>query len=281
MQEQSRETSPRRIAVILGTSGSGRLLLDNLWPLLVTKIAKELNAIFVEEDELQRAADLPFVKELCRLTSSLRDFHHMEFERAVAMRTRAARDALEKLARQAGIAHSFRNVRGSALKTLLETVPASDITAFQPLNLFASAPVNSGTRVRPSPRHLVVGINDLVRGSGALLAAGELARGLPCKVTVLAAGDAAGDPGELARRVRLYFPAQAITITAVDAADENVLLQLLRQAGPDLLVLGASESLMEPAVLRQLHQQLRCPIFLVRQWPEYDDSGQSQEYRFP
>ena len=274
MKKPQSETSPRRIAVILGTGGSGRSLLEHLWPLLGRKLSIEVIGIFVEDDELQRAANLPFVKELCRLTFSLREFQNVEFERAVAMRMRAARSALDELAGRAGISHSFRNVRGSALKTLLETALESDITVFQPLSLFASTPPHTGTRVRPSPRHLMVGLDDLDSGNKALIAAGVLARGLSCRVTVVAAGAAAGDPETLSRLVEysIHFP--GVRVRTVTVSDNQALIQAARLAGPDMLVLGASESLLDTGALRTLREQLRCPVFLVRQW--HDNQGEKE-----
>lgn len=278
MQQPEREASTRRIAVILGTGESGRLLLENIRPLLVTKAAIEVSGVFVEDSELQHAANLPFVKELCRLTYSLREFHSHEFERAVAMRMQAARKALDELARHAGIAHTFRNVRGSALTTLLETALESDITIFQPLNLFATAPLQSGSRALPSARHLLVGINDPACAAGALIAAGVLARGHACRVTVLMAGIDADDREILTRLARRSIPARSFAIKSIGAVDEPALLQAIRLAGADMVVLGATRSLLTPDLLRQLRVQLRCPVFLVRQWPENHDDEKATNH---
>jgi len=64
----------RRVAVILGTSGSGQQLLNFLQPLLGKDTEIDLQGVFIEDDALQRAAALPF-KELCRLTLSVREIH--------------------------------------------------------------------------------------------------------------------------------------------------------------------------------------------------------------
>ena len=109
---------PRRIAVILGSGGSGRSLLDLVLPLLSRGREVEMHGVFLEEAEVRHAAELPFVKELCRVTFSVREFNSDHFERALALRMRTARRALAVLARRTGVMHSFRNVRGPAISPI-------------------------------------------------------------------------------------------------------------------------------------------------------------------
>ena len=77
------EHKPRRIAVILGTGGSGRNLLNLVMPLLARDREIEMQGVFLEEAEVQHAAELPFVKELCRVTFSVREFTSDQFERSL------------------------------------------------------------------------------------------------------------------------------------------------------------------------------------------------------
>jgi hypothetical protein len=64
MKEKLPDTVTRRIAVILELGGSGQPLLDLLQPLLDIEGDTDLLGVFVEDDELLRAAALPFVQEL-------------------------------------------------------------------------------------------------------------------------------------------------------------------------------------------------------------------------
>ena len=127
-----------RIAVILGTSGSGRDLLDKVQPLLGKERDVEMQGVFIEEAEVRYAAELPFVQELCRVTFNVREFTNDQFEKALALRMRTARRALDLLASRAGITHTFRNVRGTALSLLRETAENADITVFEPSRLYAA-----------------------------------------------------------------------------------------------------------------------------------------------
>ena len=58
------DTTTQQVAVILNTSGSGRPLLNILQQLLGEDTETQLHGVFIEDDELQRVAALPFVKEL-------------------------------------------------------------------------------------------------------------------------------------------------------------------------------------------------------------------------
>ena len=80
MAAKPTEKSTRRIAVILGSGGSGRNLMDLVLPLLVRDREVEMQGVFVEEAEVQHAAELPFVQELCRVTFSVREFTSAQFE---------------------------------------------------------------------------------------------------------------------------------------------------------------------------------------------------------
>jgi hypothetical protein len=260
------ERAPRRVAVILGTASSGRKLLDLLLPLLTRDREIEMHGVFLEEAEVQHAAELPFVKELCRVTFSVREFTSDQFERSLALRMRTAQRALSVLARRTGVAHSFRNVRGPAVRLLRETATVSDITVFEPARQFGatvSRPLRGDAR---QPR-VIVAIGDLEGGRPALLAAGDLADGRSGRVCVLLSGTAAEDlravsqlceetlsglPGSLRR-----IPPEGGVSALIDAAHEEAAA---------LFVIAATDELLEPATLQMLRERLRCPICLVRQW---------------
>jgi len=260
------ERAPRRVAVILGTGGSGRSLLDLVLPLLTRDREIEMHGVFLEEAEVQHAAELPFVKELCRVTFSVREFTSDQFERSLALRMRTAQRALSVLARRTGVAHSFRNVRGPAVRLLRETASAADITVFEPARRLGATVPRPVRRVSRQPR-IVVAIGDVDGGRPALLAAGHLADGRSGRICVLVSGAAAEDvravnqlcedtlagrPGSL-RRV----PREGGVPALIDAAHSE---------GAALFVIAATDELLELATLQLLRERLRCPICLVRQW---------------
>jgi hypothetical protein len=260
------ERIPRRIAVILGTGQSGRKLLDLVLPLLTRDREIEMHGVFLEEAEVQHAAELPFVQELCRVTFSVREFTSDQFERALTLRMRTAQRALAVLARRIGVSHSFRNIRGPAVRLLRETARVSDITVFEPARMMTPPAARLPGARRSSPR-IVVAMTDLESGRMALLAAFHLAEGDASRISILAAADLARDQPELERLFRELLPAQPLRVRIVPP-DGGVrgLVGAAQAEGAALFVCAATEELLEQSNLQFLREKLRCPICLVRQW---------------
>jgi hypothetical protein len=254
----------RRVSVILGPGGSSRNLLDVVLPLLGRDKSVEMQGVFLEEAELKHAAELPFVKELCRVTFSVREFNSDQFDRVLALRMRTAQRALSVLAKRAGIAHSFRNVRGSAVSLLLETANQSDVTVFEPIRTMAAAMSSRPYKARSAPR-IVVAFSDLESGSGALVAASALASGDMSRLTVLLTPAAAADVKELEHLVAL-LPACPGRVRTMSRFNVGSLIELVQSEAASMLVLGATAEFMDPDILRILRQRLRCPVCLVRYW---------------
>ena len=78
------ETATQQIAVVLGAISSGQPVLDILAQLLGKDAGIELHGVFIEDEELQKAAALPLVNELCRLTLTVREINVPRFDRAIA-----------------------------------------------------------------------------------------------------------------------------------------------------------------------------------------------------
>ena len=264
MKANPPEKITHRVSVILGPGGSSRNLLDAVLPLLGRDKTIEMQGVFLEEAELRHAAELPFVKELCRVTFIVREFDSDQFDRVLALRMRTAQRALSVLAKRAGVSHSFRNVRGSAVSLLLETANESDITVFEPVRTMAAAMSSRPYRARSVPR-IVVLVNDLESGSGALLAASHLANGEMNRVSVLLAPPIAGDVNAL-DRLFAVLPTRPGLVRTLSPVSAGTLVESVRSEGASILVLGATAEFMEPESLRFLRQRLNCPICLVRIW---------------
>ncbi len=267
MQENPPEKVTRRVAVILGPGGSSRHLLDVIAPLLGKDQALEMQGVFIEEAELRHAAALPFVKELCRVTFSVREFNSDQFERVLALRMRTAQRALELLARRAGVAHTFRNIRGSADRLLKETVGQSDITIFEPAGTLAVS-IRTGPSDRLKTRRIVVCVRDKDTSSAALVVALQLAGGDPRRVTILLDSAVNTDQAELEHKMRSIFPSRPGRIRTLADSAIGTLTDSVRAENPGMLVLSANGESTSPNFLADLRKSLRCPICLVRFWEE-------------
>ena len=267
MQEKPPENITRRVAVILGPGGSSRSLLDVVLPLLGRDRATEMQGVFLEEAELRHAAELPFVKELCRVTFSVREFNSSQFDRVLALRMRTAQRALSVLARNAGVTHSFRNVRGSAVKLLVETADQSDITIFEPARSMAAAMASRPYKT-PAAQRIVVLVNELESGGRALLAASHLAGGDMRRVSVLVTTSVARDTNAVNSLLRATLPSRPGRVRTIPDSRATTLIESTLMEGAAMLVFSANPELMNPDNLQTLRQRMRCPICLVRTWGE-------------
>ena len=264
MTAKAPEKTSRRVAVILGAGGSSRMLLDQLYPLLGNRRNVEMQGVFLEEAEVQHAAELPFVKELCRVTFSVREFNNDNFEHALNLRMRTARRALSVLARRTGVSHTFKNVRGTAVSLVRETASVSDITVFEPVRLIAATLAQPARTTRQRQRIVVV-IDDLETAGMTLLAAAQLAEGMMDRVTVITTPPVIGGTAELEEVLHETLPSRP-AVRPAPGSDFASLIQAVQSEGATMLVLGASDRILDREALRALRQQLRCPICLVRRW---------------
>ena len=262
------ETVTQQVAVILGTSGSGQPLLSILRRLLGKDAVTVLHGVFIEDDELQRAAALPFVKELCRLTLSVREIHSARFDRTIALRMRTARSAVEELAQRMGVSHTFREARGSTINLLQEAAYSSDITIFEPLRKLATPGIAQSVHGERPPQRIVVVIDNADTGDEALLIAALLAGNETQKISILLRAETPVELDAMNHLINDLLPTAPNRLLLLQDKSVQHLVATVLAERADMLVLGASEELLQSETLGALLRQLECPICLVRQLEE-------------
>lgn len=255
------ETSPRRIAVILGPGGASRELVDQLQPLLATDRDIEMQGVFLEEADVLRAAELPFVKELCRVTFAVREFDNDKFERALALRVRTARKALAVLADHAGVSHTFRNVRGPAATMIGEAVSESDITVFEPTRLRATAAIAPPANTR---RRRIAALISNVESAGEVLStAVSLAEEDTRKISVLLMPGTGVETDDLLDCSRELLPGSPANVRLIGSGDNDKLALTLRELLVSILIAPAIDEMINEKMLGFFKEQVRCPVCLV------------------
>ena len=247
----------------MGASGSGQPLLNILRQLLKKDTGIELHGVFIEDEQLQRAAALPFVKELCRLTLSIREIQGTPFDRSIALRMRSARSALERLAQRSGVPHTFRTAQGSTLSLLSETVHSANITIFEPLRKFA-APALGQTHSSHPARRIVVVIDNVTTGDEALITAALLAKGRTDRIAILLRAKTGSELKAMEQMIRDLLPYRPARLLLLPDQDIKHLIASVRAERAEMLVIAATEEILKPESLGSLLQQLECPICLVR-----------------
>lgn len=252
----------RHVAVIMASPASGRSLLGLLLPLFESGERFEVQGVFLEDADVSHAAGLPFVKEVCRVTFSVREFTSDQFERNLALSVRTARRTFSVLAARTGLPHSFRNVRGSGSRVLGEAAAGADITVFEPAQLRLSALVRSVPGRHPQ-RRIVALLADPSNAQEILRTALQLAGGDSREVTVLLAPEDGGATAGLRDIVQQGLPRKPAALRYLKGEPFAALCEVARELGATLAVLSARHALGQPGSLRVLRAGMPCPVCLV------------------
>jgi hypothetical protein len=256
------ENTTLRIAVMLGPGGASRYLLDRLEPILVSGRDIELQGVFLEEAGVQQAAELPFVKELCRVTFAVREFDSSQFEHTLALRMRTARQAIGVLADHAKVPFTFRNARGSALGLLKETVSGADVTVFEPARPPMSAALSGPSTSKHRQRTTAV-ICDTDSAAAVLDTALKFAGGTLDRLSILLFPSVGQDIDTLRTLYREHLPGQPGHVRLITEGDFKDLAITNRTLLTSMLVAPANDLMTSDRSLQFLLAQVRCPVCLV------------------
>jgi nucleotide-binding universal stress UspA family protein len=117
----------RRIVVGLDFAPQSRPALEAAAS-LAGALDAELEALFVESDELHRMAGLPFARELGVGSASARRMDPAALERTFQAHARQARRALEELAGERSVRWTLRVTRGSVTEEISAAATPADVT---------------------------------------------------------------------------------------------------------------------------------------------------------
>ncbi len=264
MQAAGTDISRRRITLILDISSSNQLLLEMLPSLFDESAGIDIDAVFVEEPAQRRAAELPFVREFCLLTTVEREFGPMDLKRAIEVRKQRLSKLMAAAVGRPGVECSIRSVH-SAANLLQELVSVSDITMIVPLRRlrqqFVTWPV---THLQRRGR-VVVAIGEWSSAREPLLTGLRLAGGDPQRIAVLVTGEAAATESmDCASRITALLSAAPASIRIVSEQSVQALVNAVLLERPGTFVLGAMPEWLDSNAIRTLREQLGCMICLVR-----------------
>ena len=117
---------PKRIVVALDTGSLSRAAIETAARLAIG-LSAELEALFVEDINLRRLAELPFASELGNTSAQHRRFDVAELDRAIGVQARQVRRALEAAARELPLSWSLEIVRGDLIAVVLQRTGAADL----------------------------------------------------------------------------------------------------------------------------------------------------------
>lgn len=263
----------RRIAIALGSEAPDAPTLERI-ARFAAGMQAEIAGLFVEDIDLLHLAALPFAAEFCRFTQRHRPLHGAEIERQLRIQAAAAQRALAAAAERAGVKWSFRVSRGAVGALLLQAVAEVDLLALgaargillrgSDVGLAVEAAAHRALQAKAPDRPVVVVCDDTAPGNRALAVARYLADADARALTVLLiAADEIGV--ERLRRVATQrIGEQHAQYRQVVDPTVGTLLKTVRSQNAAMLILPASQPVLETSAFKVLREGLSCPALLVR-----------------
>jgi hypothetical protein len=250
-----------RVTVMLGNSLSDRDTLAVL-ELLQPGSTAEVLGLFIEDSELLSLADIPVVREYCRLTQAERRLQAVELERQFRTQARMAERALAESAKPRGYPWSFRSLRGDPATLLREALADVDLMLLGTMT--GVVPVTGHRRVAASRRPVIAVFDQSEAATRALHVAMRLADAGGMDLVIVLA---AMQPDELpALRQRAAGLSGDRSVNYIESTGDNTpeLLKQLRRYPAGQLVLGIPAKGIDDETITLLRSRSTCPVILVR-----------------
>ena len=250
--------SKKRILVVLNSFQNFQDILEIATSLAVNQSA-DLSALFVEDINLVRLADLPFVKEIDRLSSNERQLDLLEISNALEKQTQQVRRLLEDVTKHSKLQVSLKVVRGHYLA---EAISVGEV------DLLLLDKRSSRDQFQRARKDNIQPVWVLYDGGPAADRALALARELLQNSGVLNIILKAGDKKDIAtlkqQVVQLFSDTHVnLHLFAQLENDFSFILQCIRQQGCGLMILSRQNSETSQGTASLYAEKTGCPILLV------------------
>lgn len=260
----------RHIVVTLDASESGRPTLQTAVRMAAI-LGARLEGVFVEDINLIRLAELPFLREVSLWSLAEETISTQRIQRELRTLARHAESMLEQAAREMDVPWSFQVWRGRAEATSLIQAFGADILSLGRVSSLVSSRAWATTRHRAhQPREMTTSISVLFSDSEqavrAVTTACSLAKELDAGLTVLLPENQAEDvPGLREKALTILdLHGQAARFVQITGTDVQSLVQAMGTSGISILITEAEHPLLQQAGLDQCLEALFCPVLLVR-----------------
>jgi hypothetical protein len=252
-------TSPpiRRVLVALDTVSRRPELLEPAVA-LAALLGAELDALFVEDETLLRAAGLRSSREIVLVSATERKTSAAEMARALRRLAAALQAQIEAMAAEAGIIHRFEIVRGRCHRAVYEARASSDVIVTGRLDV--AWPPHTPIRV----------LRLLLAASGAAARALDVTVGLAGRyradVELVVPQTQEAELGETLAALAQRLRAQGLDLHLRRCLSEDCLAMLAADplAGRLVILPADMEGIGSAEALRDWIDALKCPLVLVR-----------------
>jgi nucleotide-binding universal stress UspA family protein len=260
----------RHIVVTLDASESGRPALQTAVRLAAI-LGARLEGVFVEDINLIRLSELPFLREVRLWSLAEETISTQRIQRELRALARHAERMLEQAAREMDVPWSFQVWRGRAEATSLARAFGADILSLGRLSSLVSSRAWATTRPRTrqpleTATSISVLFSDSEQAARAMTTACSLAKDMDAVLTVLLPENPADDVPGLKEKARaiLDLHEQTARFVQVSGTDMQSLGPAAGTSGISILITEAEHPLLQQAGLDQCLETLFCPVLLVR-----------------
>lgn len=260
----------RNIMVTLDASESGRRALQTA-ARLAALTGAELEGVFVEDVNLLRLAELPFLREVRPWSLAEESLSSQRMQRELRTLARLAREMLEQTAMEMGIAYRFQVWRGHAAAATLVEAFSADILSLGRVSSLATAGQWTVTRARSRRHRAATAVVNVLfsksdQSTRALTAACSLAQDLRANLSVLLPDGDPADTAKLQKRARKILARYGQTAQFVQLRGAGVqgLVQIARTCDNCVFIAEREHPLLLQSGLDQCLDVLGCPLLLVR-----------------
>ena len=270
----------RHIAVALDCSAHSMASLRTAAE-LARLMKADLTGIFVEDINLLRMAELPFSHEIRIYTAQPEKIDLPELERSLRLQAKSAKEALQRIADEFMLEHSFRILRGMVPTEVITAALEADLLVLgrsgrspsckKGLGSTAKKALAEGKKpllfMRPgfsAKEDPVLVLYDGSEGSRHALSAalGLLHSGVTLNVLIVEADPAKSMEMQRELSEKVVLPDSVIEYHHLPPTDAKSLARYIRMADSGMLVLSDRMKLPREAV-HELIEEIDYPILLV------------------
>jgi nucleotide-binding universal stress UspA family protein len=272
----------KRILVALDASGASvaaiRTAVD-----LAARFRAELIGLFVEDVNLLRSAELPFVREVGAFSLDARRLNLIDLERQLRAQAERLRRTLETSARLQGIPWEFRVTRGPVALEIITAGAEADLMILGKAGRSLGLRRRMGSTVRavvlqhpgmtfimttglPAAEPVIAVYDASAAAARALAVAAALVAEQDRRLTLILAGDSREEVRALREQAldRLSPAHIAVDVHVIRRPTPAGLAWLVRMSGSGPVVLPCGEGGLEEMSLCALIEEIPNPVLLVR-----------------
>jgi nucleotide-binding universal stress UspA family protein len=282
MNKQESKATIRRILVALDASSHSLAALEAAVE-LAAKMEAELLGLFVEDINLLQLAELPFAQGISYPSAVGQQLDKSSMELALKVKAAQARQALATAAGQLHVRWSFRTVRGYITSEVLEAALEADLLTLGKSSRQLARRGGLGSTAweaiarAPRPVLLVqqgVGIKQPVlvvydgseSAKQALATAADMAQAYGDGLVVLVLAHTPNVAQQLKDEAanRLQDKKLRVRYQWLDKPHVQNLTQIIQAEKGGILVLSSESPLLAGNVIREILEEMTCPVLLVR-----------------